>query len=160
VLANYSRRRLLRNLMGTSVLFQPLDPARRESLVELFESVVLEPGEMVVQEGQQSRRLYVVLTGAVEVSKREAGEVLRLAELGPGQLFGEISLIKDREATATVRALGKTVLLGLSRRAFNAHVSEFPEVLAHVYQVALDREEINFQLQSSDSVDVEEDLLI
>ena len=104
--------------------------------------------------------MYVVLTGAVEVSKREAGEVLRLAELGPGQLFGEISLIKDREATATVRALGKTVLLGLSRRAFNAHVSEFPEVLAHVYQVALDREEINFQLQSSDSVDVEEDLLI
>ena len=160
VLANYSRRRLLRNLMATSPLFRLLDRTRRASLVELFESVVLEPGEAVVEEGSQSRRLYVVLTGAVEVTKQEGGDLLTLAELGPGQIFGEISLIKDRAATATVRAVGKTVLLSLSRRAFNHHVSEFPEVLAHIYRVVVEREETNLQLQTSDTVDVEEDLLI
>lgn len=160
VLASYTRERLLHNLMATSPLFRPLDPGRRESLVQLFESVVLGPGEPVVAEGQASQRLYVVLSGSVLVTQGEGPEQLTLAELGPGQIFGEISLIKDRPATATVRAVGKTVLLSLTRDAFNRHVSQFPEVLAHVYRVALEREETNLQLAASEPVDVEEELLI
>ena len=160
VLAGYTRHRLLRNLMATSPLFQPLDPGRRSSLIDLFESVVYAAGEQVVVEGEASCHLYVVLTGAVVVTKCEGAEVLTLAELGPGQIFGEISLIKDRAATATDSARDKTVLLTLEREAFNRHVVDFPEVLAHIYKMAVEREETNLRLQSSDTLDVGDDLLI
>jgi len=160
VLARYTRQRLLRNLMSTSPLFQPLDGRRRASLMELFESVVLEPGDVVVTEGQPSEHLYVVLSGQVAVTRRDGEEILSLAELGPGQIFGEISLIKERPAGATVTARRRSVLLCLSRTSFNRHVAEYPEALAHVYQIAVDREETNLQLQRADTLDVGEDLLI
>ena len=159
VLADYTRRRLLRNLMATSPLFEPLSQQRRESLVELFESRVFEPGDVVVQENQPSRVLHVVLSGSVSVSRAEPDGLLHLADLGPGQFFGEISLIQDRDATATVTATDKTVLLALSRESFNRHVAKYPEVLAHVYNVAVERGESNLRLEASDTLDVGEDLL-
>lgn len=160
VLARYTRQRLLRNLMSTSPLFQPLDGPRRSSLMELFESVVLEPGDVVVTEGQASEHLNVVLSGQVAVTRRDGDEILSLAELGPGQIFGEISLIKERPAGATVTARRRSVLLCLSRTSFNRHVAEYPEALAHIYKIAVDREETNLQLQRADTLDVGEDLLI
>lgn len=160
VLAKYTRDRLLRNLVATCPLFLPLDPERRERLVELFESRLYRPGERVLSEGEPSDGLFVVLSGAVRVSKREQGETLALAELGPGQIFGEISLIQRRSATATVEAVGKTVLLGLGREIFNEHVAEFPEVVAHVYRVAVEREKTNRNLEGTELVPVDEELLL
>jgi CRP-like cAMP-binding protein len=160
VLADYTRDRLLRNLLATSPLFAPLDPERREKLVDLFETSLYAPGEVVLAEGQASEGLHVVLTGAVQVTRADSGEQLALAELGPGQIFGEIALFQRRPATATVRAARKTVLLSLSREAFNRNVADFPEVVAHVYKVAVERESTNLQLERSQLVAVEESLLL
>ncbi len=160
VLAKYTRERLLRNLMATCPLFLPLDPERRERLIDLFESRLYRPKERVIGEGEPSDGLFVVLSGAVRVSKREQAETLALAELGPGQIFGEISLIQRRPATATVVAVGKTVLLSLSRDTFNEHVAEFPEVVAHVYRVAVEREKTNRNLEGTELVPVDEELLL
>jgi cAMP-dependent protein kinase regulator len=160
VLANYTRERLLRNLMATSPLFLPLDADRRDQLIDLFETSLFGAGEVVLGEGEEGEGLHVVLSGAVQVTRQEGGEVLTLAELGPGQIFGEISLFQRRPATATVRAARKTVLLRLSRDAFNAHVADFPEVVAHVYKVAVERERTNLQLERSQLVPVEESLVL
>jgi cAMP-dependent protein kinase regulator len=161
VLGRYTKERLLRNLVATSPLFAPLDQSRQESLIGLFETILLEPGQVVVDEGQSSEELFVVLSGAVQVSKKDAqGEELTLAELEAGQIFGEISLIQKRPATATVRAIVKTVLLSLSRQSFNEHVADYPEVLTHIYRVATEREEANLQLEKGDFVAVDEDLLL
>ena len=70
--------------------------------------------------------LYVVLTGEVEVfraapPKGKAAErprLVRLNTLGPGQCFGEYSLIDGRESTASARALADTVLFFLPRGEF------------------------------------------
>jgi cAMP-dependent protein kinase regulator len=161
VLADYTRERLLRNLLATSELFKPLDPPRREALVDLFTSQVFPPGEIVLHEGEDAEGgLYVVLSGEVRVSKQEDGDDLTLAHLGPGQVFGEISLIKSRPATATITALSKTVVLCLPRDAFNQHVGSFPEVLAHVFRLAQEREQSNRQLQEREVLAVDDDVLI
>lgn len=162
VLGQYTKERLLRNLIATSPLFAPLEETRRESLIGLFETILLEPGQVVVDEGQSSEELFVVLSGAVQVSKKDSqgAEELTLAELEAGQIFGEISLIQKRPATATVKAIVKTVLLSLSRQSFNEHVADYPEVLAHIYKVATEREEANLQLEKGDFITVDEDLLL
>ncbi|MBK8480448.1 MAG: cyclic nucleotide-binding domain-containing protein [Proteobacteria bacterium] len=148
-LARAARQRLLRALLATSPLFRPLEPERREALVALFSAQVYERGEVVVHEGGAAEGLYVVLSGTVRVVRDDQGEPLLLADFGPGQVFGEISLLHQRPATATVTAVDRAVVLCLPRAAFNAHVSEFPEVVAHAYQLALEREASNAELGRS-----------
>ena len=74
--------------------------------------------------------------------------------------MGEISLIQHRPATATAHARGNTVVLFLARDSFNDHVKDYPEVLAHIYQVALAREKSNLELQHREFIAVDEDLLL
>ena len=157
VLADYTRRRLLDNLMATSPIFAPLERERKIELVRLFDSRVFAPGQNVLEEGGASAGLYVVLNGSVRVSKQEGKDQLTLAELGPGQVFGEISLLQHRAATATVTALDKSVVLSLSREAFNAHVATFPEVLAHIYKLASEREAANLALVSVEALPLEQE---
>ncbi|MCC6749749.1 MAG: cyclic nucleotide-binding domain-containing protein [Deltaproteobacteria bacterium] len=160
VLASHTRERMVRNLLATSPLFAMLDPERREDLVSHFVSLVFAPGEQVLAEGEEGEGLYVVLSGEVEVSKVEGGEALALAHLGTGQVFGEISLLQRRPATATVTACRKTVVLCLPRESFNACVAEFPEVLAHAYRLAMEREQATTAAAAGPSVPVEDGLLI
>jgi len=160
VLADYTRRRLLGNLMATSPLFKPLDPDRREALIEMFVSSLYDEGEVVLAEGAHSPGLHVVLSGMAMVTRDDDGEQLRVAELLPGQVFGEISLIQDSPATATISASRKTVVLCLQRDDFNGRVSDFPEVLAHIYGLAAARRKANIEMQDEQPVLVDEELLI
>jgi CRP-like cAMP-binding protein len=76
-------------------------------------------GEVVVREGDESDRFFIVETGLVEVT--QDGVVLRRE--GPGEFFGEIGLLRDVPRTATVTAVEDTVLQSLSREAFLAAVN-------------------------------------
>jgi CRP-like cAMP-binding protein len=160
VLAQHTRTRLLRNLLATSPLFRDLDRVRRAELQGLFKTRICEPGQVVVREGDSSEGLHLVLSGAARVTRKDQGETLVLAELESGQIFGEMSMIQHRPATATVTAVGKTVLLVLARDDFNAHVGTYPEVLSHVYQLALEREKANLEIDRAPIVPVEESALL
>ncbi|MCA9667321.1 MAG: cyclic nucleotide-binding domain-containing protein [Myxococcales bacterium] len=160
VLGDYTRQRLLGNLMATSPLFAPLDPARRRELMQMFETHLYADGDVVLAEGDVSPGLHVVLSGAVHVTKDDDGEQMTLADLEAGEVFGEISLIQQSPATATVHAVRKSVVLLLPRQAFNARVGEFPEVLTHVYKLSQARKEATAEAEEAESVPVDEDLLI
>jgi CRP-like cAMP-binding protein len=82
-----------------------LGGAHRDQLERLSQLGELEsyaPGEEVVQQGTMGDALYLVLSGRVEVF---AGDSARaLASLGPGEFFGEMSLVEPALRSATVRA--------------------------------------------------------
>ena len=161
VLGAYTRTRLLRNLMSSSPLFKPLDAERKQGLRELFETEIYGAEEVILREGETSSALRVVLSGEVRVTRADGQEELELAELGPGQIFGEISMIQGKPVTATVTTRHKTVVLSLTRESFNAHVAEFPEVLTHLYQVAMERESANQRIASGPLVPVgDKELLV
>ncbi len=140
VLADYTRDRLLHNLMLTSGVFAPLDEDARARLIVRFSPVTLGAGEVLLGEGDPGGHLYVIVSGAVDIEKRDQGETLTVTRLGPGDVVGEISLLTRRPATATVRARERTRALALARDDFNAIVADFPGVLAHLYQLAVSRE--------------------
>lgn len=62
----------------------------------------LAPGDLLLEEGAQTGKLYVLLQGAVIVTK-SAAEITRIGE--PGAFFGEMSILLGTPHTATVRAL-------------------------------------------------------
>ena len=161
VLGTYTRERLLRNLLATSPFFRPLDTERREHLSRLFHSQVYREGEVVLSQGEQSDNLYVVLSGTVSVSQQEGGEEeLQVAELTCGDLFGEISMIQRCPTTATVTAASKSVVLYLTRGDFDANIAKFPEVLSHVYEMAVRRERENVKIQTGPVVPVDESAVL
>lgn len=157
VLGAYTRERLLRNLLATSPFFAPLDNERREKLSRLFHSQVYQEGDVMLAQGEQSDNLFVVLSGTVSVSQQEkSGEVIQIAELTCGDLFGEISMIQRCPTTATVTAATRSVVLYLTRGDFDANIAKFPEVLSHVYEMAIQRERENVKIQTGPVVPVDE----
>lgn len=102
------------DLLRAVPMFAPLMPATVEGLARKLERVAVPAGAVVLTEGEQSDRFFVIESGTVEVT--HDGAVLRRE--GPGEFFGEIGLLRDVPRTATVTALEDTVLLALERDEF------------------------------------------
>ncbi len=100
-----------------------------------------EPRELIVEEGQVGRELYMIMAGEVEVVKRaEGSEPERvLKKLGPRQVFGERALLEDTRRTASVRSVGQVDVLVMSRADFRALVSQFPVLGDHFDAIMQER---------------------
>jgi CRP-like cAMP-binding protein len=70
-------------------------------------------GDIVFREGEQTRDMYVIHEGRVEIIKQAGGHEVQLAVLERGSFFGEMSLLEGLPRSATARALGPTKLLVL-----------------------------------------------
>jgi CRP-like cAMP-binding protein len=76
-----------------------------------------EVGATVVAEGEPGRSMYIVHSGELVVSKLgESGRMIRVAGLGPGDFFGEMTLIEMQNRSATVAAESPTMLYELTAR--------------------------------------------
>jgi CRP-like cAMP-binding protein len=81
------------------------------------------PGEVVIRQGGEPDRFYVIVAGEAEVVNHHPnGDDILLGRLGPGEYFGEIGILHNRPRTATVRAPATTELevLALEREHFLA----------------------------------------
>ena len=91
-------------------------------------------GATVVAEGEQGRSMYVVHSGELVVSKLgESGRAIRLARLGPGDFFGEMTLIEMQNRSASVITESPTVLYELTARSLYA----FYKADIHAYAMVL-----------------------
>jgi MFS family permease len=106
-------------LLGGIAIFRPLPPPVLEGLAGAMLPLRVEAGREIVREGEAGDRFYVIESGKVEVVKD--GDVIN--EEGPGEFFGEISLLRDVPRTATVRAKTDVELRALERDDFIAAVT-------------------------------------
>ena len=84
----------------------------------------VEAGATLVEEGAVGDDFYLVGTGEAEVQR--GGRAV--ATLGPGQYFGELSLLDDAPRNATVTATTPMTLIRLRRREFSAVLDSWPGV--------------------------------
>jgi CRP-like cAMP-binding protein len=70
-------------------------------------------GEVVVREGEETREMFIIREGRIEILKQVGGHEVRLAVLERGSFFGEMSLLEGLPRSATARAIGKTELVVL-----------------------------------------------
>ena len=79
-------------------------------------------GAAVVSEGEPGRSMYIVHSGEIVVSKLgKSGRVVRVTGLGPGDFFGEMTLIEPQKRSATVVAETPTELYELTARNLYAY---------------------------------------
>ncbi|HEY5962062.1 MAG TPA: cyclic nucleotide-binding domain-containing protein [Polyangiaceae bacterium] len=84
-------------------------------LSQSLQVVHVAAGATLFKEGEDGRAMYVVLRGEVEVSKRShRGTEARVALLGPGDWFGEMSIVDVQPRSASILALAPTSLLAIT----------------------------------------------
>lgn len=102
-------------------LFGGLDDETLQLLARELPTHTFEAGDVIVEEGDTSREMFVIIGGELEVVKRgPKGGEFRVALFGPGDWFGEMSILDVMPRSATVRAVAPTMLLSIT----NEHVDK------------------------------------
>ncbi|HUG75811.1 MAG TPA: cyclic nucleotide-binding domain-containing protein, partial [Acidimicrobiia bacterium] len=109
--------------LRTVDLFAALDDADLQALADSAETVTLEPGEALFQEGDSGDTAFVITGGTVEVLKRgPSGSEVLLAVRGEGEVIGEMALVESAPRSATVRARSAATLLQLPKGEFDRRI--------------------------------------
>lgn len=100
-------------------LFKDLTLEEKAELEVLFEPASFEAGESILKEDNLDKYLYMLTSGVAEVHKEVfPGRLQHLATIEAPTVVGEISLMTEPQATATVTARSKVEAWRLPREAF------------------------------------------
>ncbi len=110
-------------------LFAALDDEASTALRSTMATVDLGRGEVLFQEGDPGDRLYVIIDGKVKLGRASGdGRENLLAVLGPGEMFGELSLFDPGPRNATATAVADTTLIGLGNEDLTTWLAGRPDV--------------------------------
>jgi len=84
---------------------------------------------MIFREGDTTQEAYRILKGRVEISIAGDGKSVILAQLGEGDIFGEMAMVDERPRSASAQALDVTECEVLTAENFNEAVLQRPEIL-------------------------------
>jgi CRP/FNR family transcriptional regulator, cyclic AMP receptor protein len=114
-------------------LFEGLDEESARALRRQMTEVKLSRGEHLFLEGDQGDRLYVVLDGKIKLTRAATdGRESLWSVLGPGEMFGELSLFDPRPRTSTASAVTEATVAALGDEALRPWLMERPEVSMHM----------------------------
>ena len=141
-------------LLAEVPLFQALDPAERAALAAGMRQRDFPAGSRIFRRGDPGAALYVISHGAVEISvETTTGKKVVLGQLGPGDFFGELSLLDGRERTADAHAIEPTGAMEVDREALEGLFRKHPGAALDVLTVIGKRlREADRLLQSASSV--------
>lgn len=88
---------------------------------------VVKKGEYLFREGDPSLAMYVIKSGKLGILKSKGNSEITLAELGPGDMLGEMAFFDQKPRSASARALADTAVIELPFKALNAQFKTFPE---------------------------------
>ena len=89
--------------------------------------------DTILEQGSTRQAIFVVQDGAVRVERRREGRAYPIADLGPGEIFGEISFVRGGGATAAVVAIGRTRVVVVEAVRVNGLLSSIPGFAARFY---------------------------
>ena len=131
----------LKAFLVATPFFGGLSDASLDLLISMLVERRFDAGVTVVAEGEQGRSMFIVHSGELVVSKLgESGHVIGIARLGPGDFFGEMTLIEAQNRSATVVADSPTVLYELTARNLYAYYK------ADIYAYVMVMQNINREL--------------
>ena len=105
-------------LLGT-MLFKGNSKEKIEHILELFQEREIKANATIFMENMPAEALYIIKSGTVRVSMMAGeGEEMGLLLLGPGEFFGELSLVQETNRLVTARAETPAEVLLITRKDF------------------------------------------
>jgi CRP-like cAMP-binding protein len=153
------KRSSLSCLLREVEYFENLTDLELRQLIEVGYRKRLRSQEFLFRENDPGDAFYMILSGSVEVFVEAIDK--HLNNLGPGQFFGELSLMLGIPRTASVRALSETILFAINKEGFQKVLTERPDLSEQIIkEIVKHKEELrerHQQLREMELVDAAED---
>lgn len=117
-------------MLEKASIWSGLDKKDLKFIAKLSKERKYETGDVIVKKGEGGVGFYLILEGSVEI--RSDGTTF--SKFGPGQFFGEMSVIDNQPRSADVVAVEPSKCLILSAWSFNALISEHPKIALKILQ--------------------------
>jgi CRP/FNR family cyclic AMP-dependent transcriptional regulator len=128
------------DVLRRAPLFDALDDDSAAALQAGVTIVELARADRVFEEGASGNQLYVVLDGKIKLTRAAAdGRENLLSVLGPGEMFGELSLFDPRPRTASAVAVTDSRLGALAHDDLRSWLTGRPDVALHLLQALAQR---------------------
>ncbi|PRX99485.1 Crp/Fnr family transcriptional regulator [Allonocardiopsis opalescens] len=128
------------DVLSKAPLFAALNDEGANALRASITEIRLGRGQRLFAEGDAGDRLYVILSGKVKLTRTAVdGRENLLGVLGPGEMFGELSLFDPRPRTASAIAVTDVVLAGLGHDDLRPFLADRPEVAVHLLKALAQR---------------------
>ena len=128
------------SVLSRAPLFEALDEDGARALRSRMTDVELGRGERLFAEGDEGDRLYVVLDGKIKLTRTAPdGRENLLSVVGPGEMFGELSLFDPRPRTASATAITDAKLAALAHDKLLIWLTGRPEVALHLLRALAQR---------------------
>lgn len=111
--------------LGDYSFFKTFDEESVKEILNVLQLAEYPPGELILRKGEPGKNLYIVGSGKVEVLAEDG---VRIAVLGKGEVFGEMSLISGDPVAATVRSLEPLKLFYLDGQYFRELLQRTPSI--------------------------------
>ncbi|MEO7331546.1 MAG: mechanosensitive ion channel family protein, partial [Minicystis sp.] len=126
--------------LGAIALFQPLAAAEQEQLAAAARAQQYSAGERVLDEGEPGDSLYLVTAGTVQVEIGEGSAKRALATLGPGDFFGEMSLLTGEPRHASCIVASELRCLVIDRASLKPLLAAQPAMAEQISQLLARRQ--------------------
>jgi len=128
-------------LMGKVDFLSPLSQDERRKLVETVGVKDYAAGEVTFRQGDAGDSFYIIKKGAVDVIVEKAGgEGVVVATLGPGNFFGEMSLLTGATRTATIRVKEDAEFVVIDRESFRVTLAHNPSIAESLSRILAERQ--------------------
>lgn len=151
-LEEFYRKRLVGTLLKLNPIFRHIPTTHHESLLKHLKLETVPANTRLISQGEPSETIYLILSGAiaVTVTGHDGGQTT-VADLGAGDMIGEIGVLTNRPATATCTTETQTRYYALSGAMFRKLAEKFPDVQQVVTELAKSRLAATRALISSDA---------
>lgn len=96
------------------------------AFVELADPVQVKAGSTLVRQDEKGDCMYIIIDGTMEVAHRDGDRTIPLAELGPGEFFGELALVEEGPRSADVVAKTDGMVLKIPQALLRALAGVYP----------------------------------
>jgi len=103
--------------------FSGLSKRELATVAQQTDEIDVAPGHELTRQGDSGQEFFVIIDGTAEVLRDEAP----IAELGPGEFFGEMALLDEDRRTATVKAISPMKVLVMTRTSFRTIDRSMPQ---------------------------------
>jgi len=120
-----------------------------------MKSKTYKPGEIIIQEGEMERDLYVLNDGVVEISTKEDNGSFILNQIEPPQILGELSFLTGLPRTATAKAKTNAEVYIFKYENLEGQIAELPKSIKPIMNTLINR----VRAQDRRIIELEEEML-
>jgi CRP-like cAMP-binding protein len=112
-------------------IFSSCTPEEIAAIAAVAQESGFQPGQIIVTQGTPGQAFYLILSGRVEIVR----DGQSLGAFGPGDFFGEMSLLDHAPRSATIKAIDQTLCMMLSSWDFKAVLEKYPSIAVKLLEV-------------------------